>query len=190
MFQGLSGRVCKIYMLADKISLNQSGRLHALFLFPIRQILFLALAGVLAHEIGHVLKKHHLNAVKASGWTGIASELVSAQTGGNPHVSEFVKNAMLKVFASGLDQADEFEADRLGVVIAARAGYDPFGLPAVLQVLQGESSQDSAFALMFKTHPAPAERIGRLDALIQRRFDDLPANQGKPFRDRLKEFGK
>ncbi|HCY63014.1 MAG TPA: peptidase M48 [Oxalobacteraceae bacterium] len=148
------------------------------------------LAGVLAHEIGHVLKKHHLNAVKASGWTDIAGELVSAKAGSNPQVNEFVKGAALKVFASGLDQADEFEADRLGVVIAARAGYDPFGLPAVLQVLQGESAQDSAFTLMFKTHPAPAERIGRLDLLMQNRFDGMPASQGKPIRERLKEFGK
>jgi predicted Zn-dependent protease len=59
-----------------------------------------------------------------------------------------------------------------------------------LQVLQGESAQDGAFALMFKTHPAPAERIDRLDSLMQGRFDGLPANQGKPIKDRLKEFGK
>lgn len=144
------------------------------------------LAGVLAHEIGHVLKKHHLNAVKASGWSGIAAELVSAKTGGNTKLTEFAKG----VLARGLDKEDEFEADRLGVVIAARAGYDPFGLPAVLQVLQGESSQDSGFALMFETHPAPADRLGRLDALMQGRFDALPANQGKPLKERLKEFGK
>ncbi len=148
------------------------------------------LAGVLAHEIGHVLRKHHLNAVKASGWSGIAGELVSAKTGNNPQVNEFVKGAVLKVFASGLDQADEFEADRLGVVIAARAGFDPFGLPAVLQGLQGESSADAHFALMFKTHPAPGERIGRLEHLMQGHFDAFPANQGKPLNDRLKEFAK
>lgn len=144
------------------------------------------LAGVLAHEIGHVLKKHHLKAVKASGWSGIFGELVSAKTGGNPKITEFAKG----MFARGLDQSDEFEADRLGVVIAARAGYDPFGLPAVLQVLQGESSQDASFALMFKTHPAPAERIGRLETLMDARFDGLPASQGKPIRERLQEFGR
>lgn len=148
------------------------------------------LAGVLAHEIGHVLKKHHLQAVKTSGWTDVANELVSAKTGRNPQVNEFVKNAVLKVFASGLDQADEFEADRLGVVIAARAGFDPFGLPAVLQALQGQDSADRHFALMFKTHPAPADRIDRLDQLIQTRFDSLPSNAGKPLKERLKQFGK
>ena len=144
------------------------------------------LAGVLAHEIGHVLKKHHLNAVKASGWSGIAGELVSAKTGANSKLTEFAKD----IFARGLDKDDEFEADRLGVVIAARAGYDPFGLPAVLQVLQGESSQDAGFALMFETHPAPADRIGRLDALMQGRFDGLQGSQGKPLKERLKEFGR
>ncbi len=146
------------------------------------------LAGVLAHEIGHVLKKHHLNAVKSSGWTGLAGDLVNAKTGANPQVNEFVKNAVLKVFTSGLDQADEFEADRLGVVIAARAGFDAFGLPSVLQALQRESDQDSNFSLMFKTHPAPADRIGRLDLEIQTRFDGLPAVAGKPLKERMKEM--
>lgn len=144
------------------------------------------LAGVLAHEIGHVLKKHHLKAVKASGWSGIAQDLVNAKTGSNANLTELAKG----LIARGLDKDDEFEADRLGVVIAARAGYDPFGLPAVLQVLQGESAQDAGFALMFATHPAPADRLGRLDTLMQGRFDALPAHQGKPLKERLKEFGR
>ena len=48
---------------------------------------------------------------------------------------------------------------------AARGGYDAYGLPTVLQTLQAMSAQDSALALMFKTHPAPAER---LDALAEK----------------------
>ncbi len=148
------------------------------------------LVGVLAHEIGHVLKKHHLHAVKSSGWTGLAGDLVNAKIGSNPKLTRLVKDAVLKVFVSGLDQSDEFEADHLGVVIAARAGYDPFGLPAVLQDLQGQSSQDSHFSLMFKTHPAPAARIDRLEQLMQTRFDGWSGNPGKPLKERAREFRK
>lgn len=146
------------------------------------------LAGVLAHEIGHVLKKHHLNAVKTGAGMALVGDLVSAKTGGNDQLKGFVKNAVLKVFASGLDQSDEFEADRIGVVIAARAGYDPFGLPSVLQVLQSANNQDANFALMFKTHPTPAARLEKLDSLMQTKFDALSHNQGKPLVERLKEF--
>ena len=67
--------------------------------------------------------------------------------------------------ARGLDKSDELEADRLGVVIAARGGYDAYGLPAVLQTLQAMNAADSALALMFKTHPAPGERLAALDTL-------------------------
>jgi predicted Zn-dependent protease len=68
-----------------------------------------------------------------------------------------------EMYSRGLDKDDELEADRLGVVIAARGGYDPYGLPAVLQTLQAANPADSAVALMFKTHPPPGERLGALE---------------------------
>jgi predicted Zn-dependent protease len=61
----------------------------------------------------------------------------------------------------------------MGVVIAARAGYDPYGLPAVLQTLQGMNAQDSSLALLFKTHPALGERLNLLDRLMTGQFDEF-----------------
>jgi len=75
------------------------------------------------------------------------------------------------MYSRGLDKSDELEADRLGVVIAARGGYDAYGLPSVLQTLQAMSAQDSALALMFKTHPAPAERLNSLSENMQPLLD-------------------
>ncbi len=71
----------------------------------------------------------------------------------------------------GLDKNDEFEADRMGVVIATRSGYDPFGLPAVLQTLQSMNPQDSGLALMFSTHPAPGARLDELERVMATRLD-------------------
>jgi len=81
-----------------------------------------------------------------------------------------------ELFARGLDKSDEMEADRLGVVIAARAGYDAYGLPAVLQTLQAMNPADSGLALMFKTHPAPAERLDALERM-QPTLDAYAAQQ-------------
>jgi predicted Zn-dependent protease len=67
-----------------------------------------------------------------------------------------------EMYGRGLDKSDEMEADRLGVAIAARGGYDSYGLPSVLQTLQAMNPEDSALALMFKTHPSPAERLDAL----------------------------
>ncbi len=121
------------------------------------------LAGVLAHEIAHVLKKHHLQAIKKGAGmsllTDIGSHVVASKTGVNSSLANNLAGAFKEVYARGLDKGDEFEADRMGVVIAARAGYDPYGLPAVLQMMQAFSAQDSGFALMFKTHPPLADRL-------------------------------
>ena len=98
------------------------------------------LAGVLGHEIVHVVKKHHLAALrKGAGMQAGANILAefAAQRGNNRAISDRLVSGVKEVMLRGLDKDDEFEADRMGVVIAARAGYDPYGLPAVLQMLQG-----------------------------------------------------
>jgi len=131
------------------------------------------LAGVLAHEISHVLMKHHLQAIKKGARTELLSEFADEalrQKGADPALAKLV-SAGTEVYARGLDKDDEFEADRMGVVIAARGGYDPYGLPAVLQTLQGINPQDSGLALMFKTHPALTDRLGLLDKLMLGPFD-------------------
>ena len=68
-----------------------------------------------------------------------------------------------KLIARGLDKASEFEADRDGVVIAARAGYDSSALIAVMERLKAlKSGADTA--LLFSTHPSPEARIAALTA--------------------------
>jgi predicted Zn-dependent protease len=133
------------------------------------------LAGVLAHEISHVLRRHHLNAIKKGARTGLMAEFAGQamkDQNANPALLKLV-SAGTELYARGLDKNDEFEADRMGVVIAARAGYDPYGLPAVLQTLQSLNAQDTKLALMFKTHPALSDRLSLLDKLMSGRFDNF-----------------
>ncbi len=133
------------------------------------------LAGVLAHEISHVLRKHHLQAIKKGARSELLADLANdaiRSQGADPRFSKLV-SAGTEVYARGLDKNDEFEADRMGVVIAARAGYDPYGLPAVLQTLQTLNPGDSSLALMFKTHPALADRLDRLDREMDEHFASL-----------------
>ena len=130
--------------------------------------------GVLAHEITHVVKKHHLAAIrKAAGMQAGANILAefAAQGRRNTLVTDRLIKGFKEVMLRGLDKDDEFEADRMGVVIAARAGYDPYGLPAVLQMLQGMNAQDSGVALLFATHPDPNTRLDTLERVIGTRLD-------------------
>jgi predicted Zn-dependent protease len=136
------------------------------------------LAGVLAHEIAHVLKKHHLKAIQKNAQASLAGEaLQMALKDSNSEIRGKLVGFGTEMYARGLDKSDELEADRLGVVIAARGGYDSYGLPAVLQTLQAMNPQDSGLALMFKTHPPPAER---LDALAEKMQPILDAHAGQP----------
>jgi len=122
------------------------------------------LAGVLAHEIAHVLRKHHLKAVQKSGQVGVAAGLLSlAGRERNPALRDQLVSLGSELYLRGLDRDDELEADLLGMVIAARAGYDPYGLPAVLQTLQAINPEDAGLALMLKTHPAPADRLQAIE---------------------------
>ncbi len=131
------------------------------------------LAGVLAHEISHVLRKHHLQALQKGArrelMTDLANDAIKSH-GGDERLNKLV-SAGTELYARGLDKDDEFESDRMGVVLAARAGYDPYGLPAVLQTLQSINPADSNLALMFKTHPGFDKRLELLGPLMSPALD-------------------
>lgn len=132
------------------------------------------LAGVLAHEISHVLRKHHLQALKKGARRELMADLADdaiKSRGGDERLSKLV-SAGTELYARGLDKEDEFESDRMGVVLAARAGYDPYGLPAVLQTLQSINPADSNLALMFKTHPGFDRRLELLGPLMSPALDE------------------
>jgi predicted Zn-dependent protease len=143
------------------------------------------LAGVLAHEVAHVVRKHHIKALEK----GLRNEALGEMQGyfspgGNGITGQFTQalmNAGRNMFINGLDKNDEFEADRMAVVLAARSGYSPYGLGGVLQTLTG-APQTKNYALHKKTHPEPLDRITRLDVSMGSRFDtteglvdDLPS---------------
>jgi predicted Zn-dependent protease len=130
------------------------------------------LAGVLGHEITHVVKKHHLKAIQKGAMSALAGDALSmAVKDKSAAANEKLVSFGKEMYSRGLDKGDEFEADRMGVVLAARAGYDAYGLPSVLQTLQAMNAQDSGLALMFKTHPAPGERLDLLSEKMQPTLD-------------------
>lgn len=133
------------------------------------------LAGILAHEITHVTQKHHLNALAAKARSGIATQLLASQVRTNNVVAGAVSAQMLalgrNLYASGLDQADEYDSDRQGVALAARAGFDPYGLPAVLQQLRTATPDNPLFSLTLSTHPPAQQRLERLELAMGNRLD-------------------
>ena len=131
------------------------------------------LAGVLAHEIGHVIRKHHLKILQQSQLVDLGSKLLAKQAGGNEKIHNLIGSGA-EIVSRSLDKNAEYEADRIAVVLAARAGYDAFGLPEVLQEIGHSAGGDSgSVALLFKTHPHPDERLTRLGDAVGSHFDGL-----------------
>lgn len=140
------------------------------------------LAGVLGHEIAHITKKHHLKVLKQSTLIGALGQAASQKAQGSDQVVQNLIGNGAEIMARGLDKNAEYEADRVGIVFAARAGYDPWGLPGVLQELAGLPSGDGRTGLLYKTHPHPADRLAALGEAVGDRFDTL---RGKDLANRF-----
>ena len=130
------------------------------------------LAGVLGHEIGHIVKRHHVSVMQKTAALSAGAKLVQGQSRSDL-VQRLVGNGA-EVFARSLDKSAEFEADRLGVVLAARSGYSPYALADVLHRMAARSAQDSTLALLYKTHPHADERLERLGDALEPRVTNLP----------------
>jgi predicted Zn-dependent protease len=147
--------------------------LPAGYLYTTRGLLALCgseaeLAGVMAHEIGHVTARHtaqrYGRSVLAQGAAGLAGLLNSpllqqaTQIGGQLWIQSFSRE-------------QEFQADELGVTTMARAGYDPRAMASFLAKLQqyaelqallaGRKPSEADQFNLFATHPRTAERVER-----------------------------
>ncbi len=127
------------------------------------------LAGVIGHEIAHVMQRHHVKAIQALAKQDLLKMgLTEAadRSGKSALAKEGIKVAVsggMDIMAKGLDKSDEFEADRIGAVLAARAGYDPYGLVVVLQMLAALKTEESGISLLMSTHPTPNDRLIELE---------------------------
>lgn len=103
------------------------------------------LAGVLAHEIAHVVARHQLSSIAA------------AEPG----------QGSLGAITTALNPDLEFEADRMAVVIMARAGYDAAAYLNVLRTLQNDRSNDPGLGLLVSVHPPFKDRMAHVQTMVQ-----------------------
>ena len=141
------------------------------------------LAGVLGHEIAHVVKKHQLKVIQKQELLNLGANFLSSKLGKNNRTAQKVIGSGAEISARKLDKDAEFEADNIGMVLATRAGYEPFGLAEVLQTLGQTNPADNKVALLFKTHPSPDERLIKLSDAVGTSLDKVQA--GKTLENRL-----
>lgn len=124
------------------------------------------LAGVLGHEIGHVVGRHSNEQMANSRlWSGLAQGagvlLSDGQTNTGHQIAQTVAN--MRVMKYGRD--DELESDALGIRFMIEAGYNPEEMIGVMDILAKASKGGSQPEFM-STHPAPENRAERIRELI------------------------
>ncbi len=128
------------------------------------------LAGVLSHEIVHVISRHGAQHIAESQLTqGLTGAVVLATYDPNdPRSRNTAQVAVLigQLVNMKFGREDEIQSDTLGVKIMSQAGYDPRSMVEVMQIL-AESSSSNRPPEFFSTHPNPENRIGKIQAAIQ-----------------------
>lgn len=128
------------------------------------------LAGVLGHEIGHVVERHSAQQIAqqqlTQGLTGAA--VIASYDPDNP-TGSIGKAAMAALIANLVNmkygRGDELESDRNGVFYMAKSGYNPEGMIGVMEILA--SAGGGRQPEFFSTHPNPENRVTHIREAIE-----------------------
>ena len=123
------------------------------------------LAGVLAHEVGHVDHRDVVEEIQSRARTelGITEAAERVDVTGEEYLQKAVESGASALFM-GLSREDELAADAFGVRTAGAAGYDPSGLRRFVEAISKTPSEKRS--LLSKTHPDAADRIEAMDQEI------------------------
>ena len=167
------------------------------FIFVNRGILEMAddvseVAGVMAHEIGHVVERHSVEQMAKAQNANTAVSLIYLLLGRAPGVGEQVA---LQVAGSAWmakhSRQAEREADAVGIEYMTRAEIDPRGMPRFFEkLLQQERNRPGLVIPWFSTHPLTAERVAETEAYIAQHVPRealARADRDHPAFDRVKQ---
>lgn len=144
------------------------------------------LAGVLAHEVAHIARKHALQTLERSrSLQGVSSLTLTVMDKDPGLLDKLIDEVSNVLFTKGLDKNLEFEADKYGREFAYRTGYYPGALQRFIQKLgASKKNQGSIFS---STHPTSRERYNLLQKSSSRyKKASLYPTLGKRFKVAIK----
>ncbi|HKV39606.1 MAG TPA: M48 family metallopeptidase [Blastocatellia bacterium] len=125
------------------------------------------IAGVMAHEIGHVAARHGVEQASKSQLASIAIIPLIFMTGGLAYVLYNAANIALPLAFLKFQRGMEAEADMLGAEYAWASGYDPSYLVTFFEKLEKQDkSKPGTISKLFSTHPPTPDRAAKIKALI------------------------
>ncbi|HVP37036.1 MAG TPA: M48 family metallopeptidase [Terriglobales bacterium] len=122
------------------------------------------LAGVLSHEISHVVARHGVKRLQQVLGVQV---VLSIALGSSSQLSQDLVSTSIGVILQGYSRDNEFEADQFGTLYMDRAGYNPQGMSELLGKLDKLSDKEPTFfEKLAASHPPTKERIARVDKEI------------------------
>ena len=151
------------------------------------------LAGVLGHEVAHVLLRHSAERLEKSQKTNVAVSVVCSLTSlCSSDAARIAINVGGAALFAKFSREDEYQADSAAVGIVTRAGYDPKGIATMFaSLLEARAQRPDIVAGWFRSHPLEENRISSVEAVIasggaaptQLRADDAAFRE---FQDRVR----
>lgn len=126
------------------------------------------LAGVLGHEIGHVVERHSVERMKKSTGANIGVAVLCSVTSiCEGAIGQVAINVAGSALLAKYSRSDEAEADSQAVVNVVNAGISPAGIPEFFEVLLSERRRSPGLLEgFFASHPIEESRVARTRALI------------------------
>jgi beta-barrel assembly-enhancing protease len=132
------------------------------------------LAGVLGHEIGHVINRHaaeHMATGRLGQMLTVAVGVGASDRDDGGRSAQMVAAMVNQMSQMKFSRSDESESDQYGLRYMADAGYDPSAMLDVMRVLQ-EASQGNRQPEILATHPQPQTRFDEIKALLAQDYPD------------------
>lgn len=137
------------------------------------------LAGVLGHEIAHVVGRHGAEHIAKQQLGAALVNAVGVAASDDPSQARqaaIVAQAVNQLVSLKYGREDELESDRLGFRFMTEAGYDPRGIVELMKILE-QASKGGRQPEFLSTHPNPGNRVGRLQELISQTYPNgVPNN--------------
>jgi predicted Zn-dependent protease len=129
------------------------------------------LAGVIAHEVAHIANRHAAEQITKGSIANVGLGILDAVIGSGTasRIARLGAGVAAQATMMKFSRDDEREADLKALQYMTRAGYDPRGMVEFLRVLRAQQGRDpGSVQTFFASHPAPAERIRRLEQQANR----------------------
>ncbi|MBS4169257.1 M48 family metallopeptidase [Parachlamydia sp. AcF125] len=143
------------------------------------------LAGVLSHEMGHVIERHAAQQMSKSQlgqFFVLAVGAAASDSQDSSYRASMLASLVNQMLQLRYSRQDESEADQWGLKLMRQTGYDPKAMIEVMEILKKAGGKSSLPAI-FQTHPNPGLRIAQIQAYLKKYPPGAGVTEGKNLKE-------